>query len=242
MKIYKVNDKAEKHYLKHELFDVPFRLLIVGKSQLSGKSNFIVNLMLRPDMYGKVFEGEDIYIVSASIDVDKKLQIFIEMKDIPPQNLFHKYNEEELMILYQQIEEEYKKAVSEEKAPKNKIIIFDDISFNGDLKKKQHGVINKIFSNGRHINLSTIVTAQKYSDILTAARENASASVFFNCSSKQLELIEMDHNYTNSKKQFFKMFRDSMQEKHDFFVVNYSNPKEQMYLNSSFEPIPYSMK
>jgi len=241
MKIYKVNDKGEKHYSKHELFDLPFRLLIVGKSQLSGKSNFIVNLMLRDDMYNKYFEGDDIYIVSASIDVDKKLQILIEMKDIPEQNLFKKYDEEQLMALYHHIEEQYKKAVSDEETPKNKIIIFDDISFNGDLKKKTHGVVNKIFSNGRHINLSTIVTAQKYSDILTAARENASGAVFFNCSQKQLELIEMDHNYLNSKKHFFKIFRDCMKEKHDFFVVNYSKPKKEMYPDSNFEVIPYNL-
>lgn len=239
MKIYRVKDKAEKHYSKHQLFDLPMRLLIVGKSQLSGKSNFIVNLMLRPDMYNEYFDGEDIYIVSASIDIDKKLQILIETKEIPDYNLFREYDEEVLMTLYDDIEEQYKEAIDNNEKPKNKIIIFDDISFKGDLKKKQHGVINKIFSNGRHINLSSIITAQKYSDILTGARENATGAIFFNCSQKQLELIEMDHNYLQSKKDFFKMFRGCMMDKHDFFAVNYSNPKSDMYLNSNFEIIKY---
>jgi hypothetical protein len=237
MKVYRVKDKADNHGVNHELFDIPFRLIIVGKSQLSGKSNLVVNLILRDDMYSKYFNGEDIYIVSASIDTDKKLQLLIEQKDIPQMNLYKKYNEDELMDLYTLVEEEYKQAILQEDKPKNKLIIFDDISFSGDLKKKRFGVINKLFSNGRHINFSTILTAQTYSSILSSARENATGAILFNCTNKQLELIENDHNYLKTKKEFMEMFRNNVVEKHDFLVVNYSNPKDKRYLNSDFEPI-----
>jgi hypothetical protein len=242
MRIYKVKDKADDHSTKHILFDIPMRILIIGKSQLSGKSNFIVNMMLRDDMYNNFFEGDDIYIVSASLGVDKKLQLLITMKDIPQSNLFKKYDEDELMDLYNKVEEEYKEAVNNDIKPKNKIIIFDDISFNGDLKKKTFGVINKLFSNGRHINFSTILTAQHYSSILTSARENSTGAVFFSCTNKQLELINDDHNYLESKKEFLKMFKSNIKEKHDFIIVNYSKPKSEMYLNSDFENITPNLK
>jgi hypothetical protein len=237
MKVYRVKDKADLHYVKHEIFDLPMRLIIVGKSQMSGKSNMVVNFLLRDDMYSKYFKGEDIYIVSASLETDKKLQLLIDVKEIPQANLFKKYDEDELMELYNKIEEEYKEAILKDEKPKNKIIIFDDISFSGDLKKKKFGVINKLFSNGRHINISTILTAQTYSSILPSARENCTGAILFNCTNKQLELIENDHNYLKTKKEFMEMFRDNVVEKHDFLVVNYSNPKEERYLNSSFEPI-----
>ena len=116
-------------------------------------------------------------------------------------------------------------------------MIFDDMSFSGIFKGKNFGIISKMFSNGRHINLSVIVTAQKYSDIMTSARENMTLGIFFNCSDKQLDLITEDINYITSKKNFKKKFREVTREKHSFFVVNFTNNPNEMYLNKNFEPI-----
>jgi hypothetical protein len=236
LQIYKVKDNADTYYTdKDVIFNVPFRLLIVGKSQLSGKSNIVINLLIRPEFYGKDFEGENIYIVSPSIRSDEKLKKLIEVKEIPEQNLFEEYDEETLKILYELIETNYNEAVANKEKPKNTLILFDDTSYTGDLKSKKYGIINKIFSNGRHILFSVIVTAQKYSDILTGARENANGAIFFNCSNKQLELIESDHNYLGNKKQFMSMFRKVMTDKHSFLVVNYTNSKEQRYQDKNFD-------
>jgi len=238
LSIYKVKDEADKYYTKKDLiFDIPFRLLIVGKSQLSGKSNILVNLLLRDEFYNKDFDGENIFLVSPSIKNDEKLKKIIKIKEIPEENLFTEYDEETLDAVYQMLQDEYEEAVANKEKPVNKLIIFDDMSYNGALKAKQHGIINKIFSNGRHINLSIITTAQKYSDLLTASRENANGAIFFNCSNKQLELIEADHNYLGNKKEFMKMFRNVMNAPHSFLVVNYTNPKEQRYLDKNFDVI-----
>lgn len=238
LKIYKVKDTAEKYYLKRDLiFDLPLRSLIVGKSQLSGKSNILVNLLLRDEFYNSNFDGTDIFLVSPSIKNDDKLKKIIKIKDIPDENLFLEYDEDVLNELYNMLQEEYEEAISNDEKPANKLIIFDDCSYKGDLKSKQFGIINKIFSNGRHINLSIICTAQKYSDILTSARENANGCIFFNCSNKQLELIEADHNYLGSKKQFMNMFRNVMNAPHAFLVVNYTNDKDQRYLDNKFDII-----
>jgi hypothetical protein len=238
LSIYKVKDEAETYYTNKDLiFDVPFRLLIVGKSQLSGKSNILVNLLLRDEFYNKDFDGENIFLVSPSITNDEKLKKIIKVKEIPDENLFLEYDEDVLKQLYQMLQDEYEEAKEAGEKPQNKLIIFDDMSYNGALKAKQHGIINKIFSNGRHINLSIITTAQKYSDLLTSSRENANGAIFFNCSNKQLKLIEADHNYLGSKKEFMNMFRKVMNETHSFLVVNYTNPKEQRYLDKNFDVI-----
>lgn len=238
LQIYKVRDKAESFYTKKDtIFDIPMRLLIVGKSQLSGKSNLLVNLLLRDEYYNKDFKGEDIYIVSPSVDTDDKLKKLVDVKDIPEHNLMPDFDEDVITELYKMLEEDYREAVDNGEKPANKLIVFDDISYKGDLKKKKNGIVAKIFSNGRHINISCIVTAQKYSDISTSARENCNGAIFFDMSNKQLELVEADVNYTGAKKDFMKMFRDNIGAKHSFIVVNFTNEKDKRYLNEYFHPI-----
>jgi hypothetical protein len=238
LSIYKVKDEADKDYTKKDLiFDIPFRLLIVGKSQLSGKSNILVNLLLRDEFYNKDFDGSNIFLVSPSITNDEKLKKIIKVKEIPEENLFLEYDEDVIKELYKMLQDEYEEAKANGDKPQNKLIIFDDASYDGDLKSKKHGIINKIFSNGRHIMLSAIITSQKYSDILTSCRLNCNGAIIFNTNNRELEMIEADHNYLETKKEFMKMFRNVMNIPHAFLVVNYTNPKEQRYLNKNFDVI-----
>ena len=239
LKIYKVRDTADSYYTKKEtIFDLPARLLVVGKSQLSGKSNLLVNLLLREEYYGKDFKGEDIFLISPSFDTDEKLVKMIKVKDIPQENIIGEYDEDVIVEIYKMLEQEYRDAIEAGEKPSNKLIIFDDCSYSGVFKNKTKGsILAKLFSNGRHIMVSTIVTSQKYTDIPTSSRENANGCIFFSCSNKQLELIEADHNYTTDKKSFMALFRDTMKEKHSFFVVNYTNGKENRYMDEEFNVV-----
>ena len=236
--IFKVKDSNEKHYTpKTIISDLPARILVVGKSQLSGKTNFLCNILGQSDFYLDDFKGENIFLISGSISNDAKLRNLIECKEIDSANLYPDYDEEILEGIYEMIQEEFEEAIEKKKTPENYLIIMDDMSFGGALKGKNFGIINKIFSNGRHINLSCIITAQKYSDILTSARENMTMGIFFNCSDKQLDLITEDVNYTTTKKIFKKKFRETTREKHSFFVVSFTNKPEEMYLDKNFQPI-----
>lgn len=237
LQIDKMKDSGEKFYTKMKhLFDIPFRLLIVGKSQLSGKTNFVGNILLKENFYKGKFKGEDIYIVSPSTKTDKKLSTIITQLDIPKENIFKSYNEEELEVLYDILEDDYKEATENKRKVSNKLVFFDDMSYGGMLKNQRYGIIAKLFANGRHLNISTIVTAQTYSDILVSARENATGIILFGCSTRQLELIADDHNYIK-KKEFYEMFRKCTNEKHSFLVINYTNDFAQRYMTKNFEPI-----
>ena len=239
MKILKMKDCGEKHYTqKPLLFDLPFKLIVVGRSQLSGKTNLLGNLLLRKEYYRSDFKGENMYLISSSTSVDKKLQTIIEQKEIPASNVFPAYDEAMLETLYELLESDYVESVNNKQRPPNVLLIFDDISFGGQLASKKHGIMSKLFCNARHINVSTILTSQKYGgDILTTCRENTTGLIAFASTEKQLELITEDHNYMESKKQFKKMFRKATDEKHSFLVVNYSNSPKQRYLDSEFHPI-----
>jgi len=240
--IYKVKDASESYYTKKDtIIDLPMRMAIIGASQRSGKSNLICNLLLRDECYNKDFEGSNIYIVSPSLKTDNKLKKLIEVKDIPDSNLFDDYDEYILEQLYKDLQEHYNESVNNNTKPENKIIIFDDMAYGGDLKKTQHGVISALACNGRHFLVSFIITSQKYSLLPTVLRENCNCCILFSCSNKQLDLITEDHCYIN-KKEFEKIFRDSTYEKHNFFCINYTNDKESLYQDTNFNPIKINNK
>jgi len=230
---------------KQDTFDLPMRLIIIGKSQLSGKSTLISNLLLRPwgddDVGGKQFykddfEGEQVYIVCPSFDIDAKWRMIQAGKKIPDTNIWREYDEQALESWYDMIEQKFEQDVAEGKKPKHTLLVLDDCSFDGSLKAKMNGVLTRIACNGRHILISLICTSQKYSSVSTTIRENCTGLIAFESSNKQLELIIEDH-CNIPKKRFEQMFRDTTRDKHTFFVVNYTNPADKRFQNTSFAPI-----
>jgi len=235
-KILKVRDKTDSYYTKlDDIFDIPMRLLIVGKSQLSGKTNLILNLLLRNEFYRNKYDGENIFIVTNN-KLDNKLKILRKEKDIPDENVMP-FDEEDIDDLYEQLEEEFMDDVNDKKKPSNKLIIFDDVAYSGGLKNKTAGVISKIVMNGRHANISSIFTTQKFSLVQTGVRSNVTGAILFNTSQKELELIADDYNYLENKKDFIKLFRKTTEKKNSFMVVNFTNDKPDMYMDSEFKPI-----
>jgi hypothetical protein len=241
IEIYKVKDKSEKHYIKKgDMFDLPMRLLAIGKSHLSGKTNFLTNILCQEDkrLYKDNFKGENIYIFSGSLGTDKKIKTIIEQLDIPSSNLFSEFDEDTLEALLDITKENYDEAIANGESPVHSLYILDDLSFGGNLKKHKNGAIAKMFSNSRHYLCSVYCSAQRYADVDTGARENASGCILFKCTDRQLETISEDHNFlTQGKNQFKKMFREVTREPHSFLVVNYSNPPEKLYMNKNFRAI-----
>ena len=238
LSILRMKDGGEDYYTdKGLMFNLPMKLIIIGRSQLSGKTNFLGSLLLQDDprMYKKDFEGENIYLFSPSGDgSDHKLTTIINEKEIPASNIFPLMDENVIEALYENIQEEYLQAVQDKRKPVNSLFIFDDISFGNKTKNR---AIEKLFCNGRHIMISTIITAQKYSQISTVARENATGMILFNCTDKQMDLISEDNNYLPKKNDFRDLFRKLTKENHSFMCVNYSNSADLRYQNNHFEPV-----
>lgn len=238
--IYRMKDKNESfHKDKGLLFNMPFKLALVGRSMLSGKTNTLCNFLMQDDsrLYKNEFDGANIYIFSPSAFTDYKLRTLIDQKDIPSSNVFDSFDENIIDGLYEVLKEEFNEKVANKERPEQKLFLFDDMTASGDLKKHRNGAINKIFSNGRHILINVVVTAQKYSDLPGFARENLSGGCFFAGTDRQLELITDDHNYLTDKMAFKRMYRKATDEPHTFLVVNYSNPPKSRYMNHEFIPI-----
>ena len=236
-KILKVRDKCDSYYTKIDtLFDLPMRLLINGKSQNSGKTTIILNLLLNPNYpYHDKFDGDDIYIISNN-KLDNKLEMLADKLDIPEPNRME-YDEDHIELLYDDWEEAFQEETMDGGLPKNRLVIFDDCGYSGSLKNKQAGIISKLICNGRHLNLSQIYTSQRFSQVSTTLRTNITGAILFNTSMKELDLISDDMNFMNNNKDFIKMFRKTTEQPRSFLAVNFSNPPETLYMDSEFKPI-----
>ena len=114
--------------------------------------------------------------------------------------------------------------------------VIDDVAFSGGLKESERkGTLSRIFCNGRHVNLSVIVTAQKHSQLSTTMRSNASGAILFNNSMNEVEAMAQDFNYLDSKKEFVKLFREATKGRNQFLVVNFT--EDAIYQNSEFKPL-----
>tara|TARA_R110000796_G_scaffold63084_2_gene145378 strand:- start:3710 stop:4447 length:738 start_codon:yes stop_codon:yes gene_type:complete len=238
IQILKVKDDAEKYYTKKsQIFDIPFKIAIIGASQRSGKTNWIINGLGRDKLYGKDFEPENIYIFSPSLN-SSKWKKFIEAKEVPEENLFSDLDEAVLETLYEDVEDEYNNAIDDKKRPANKIVIFDDLGFGGAMRgRSKFGIVDKLVMNGRHFNLSSAFLIQSYKQISPDVRGNLSGLVVFNLSTRELEAIINEHNYLENSKSFLRMFRATTKKKHSNFIINYSNDPEALYQDSNFMPV-----
>ena len=230
-KIVPMRDVSDSYRVKKDrLFNLPIRLLICGKSDLSGKTTLVSNLLCM--YYNKDFNPEDIYIISPSATSDEKWKMVIEFLEIPPSNVFPDYDEGAMKVLYEYLKDEYNNSVDKKEKPTHKLIIFDDLGSSDELSKKCNKTVNKIANNGRHYLISCIMLNQYYVQCNPNFRANVSGVILFWCTPKQAETIYYDHGAGMSKKDFLKKFYKATKEDHDFFTVNYSNKPDERYMHN----------
>jgi hypothetical protein len=220
---------------KSEIFDLPMRLIISGASGM-GKTSFLGNLLLRDEFYRKDFEPENIFIFSGSLKGDMKIKTIIKELDIPDGNVYTSYSDDLMEHIYDELVDRFEDAINEKRKPEHSVIIFDDLAFsNLFAKSSKNSQIDRLFCNGRKFLISTILIVQKFTQINTCARENATGLVLGKSSNKQLDLIENDYNYMKNKKQFLDMVRDNTKTKHDFMI--FTPDKKEVYRDDKFRPI-----
>ena len=238
-RILRMKDSSDDYVIKKEGLDsVPFRLAISGKSGV-GKTNIIGSLLLLKENYGGLFKGENVWIFSPMKN-DVKMMKIIEMLDVPKDNLFENYNDEILNNIYDEIVDKFEERVNSKKSPEPTLIILDDITFDGSIAKK-FSAVNRCFMNLRKHFGSILVCTQKWSQISTGQRANASSILFFNSNIKEKNLFETDANYLKSSKMFFKMLDDNLKSKRDFIYVDFSQELvKDMYKDKNFDTIDIS--
>ena len=240
IQLKRFRDKTDKFVVKKSngMFDLPARVMICGSSG-SGKTQMLLSLLLSDDAYLKDFKGENIYIWSPMIN-DAKLEYLVEKKKIPALNIFTEYDENLLSQLYDTLCEQTETEKQVDEMPTQKLIIFDDLGFEGSMasKKQSNNIISKLMCNSRKHSISVFSVLQDYFQMNKTSRINLTGVILFNCNNRALEQVEIEHNYLKDKVTFKEMVRNNLNEKHDFVVINYSNTRAQgLYLNLDFEKI-----
>ena len=234
-KILCCKDDSDKHHInKEHIWSLPARIAVTGRSMVSGKSNFCVNILAR--FYDKDFDGENIWLVSPSLNTPK-LKMLAKYKKIPDSNLFSQFDEEVLNELYELIKDKYRSAIDLKEKPKHCCIVFDDVSWSGDLRGQKYGIISKLACNSRHYLCTCILISQSYMDILPSFRQNMSGLVAFQCSLKEVENIADEHNTVTTRRNFIKKFQEATKKKHDFFSIDYSKDTPQRFKHNLNEII-----
>lgn len=187
---------------------VPFRMYACGASG-SGKTNLILNLLTRPEMYGGYF-GDNIIVISPTA---RSLDPSYQVLEIPEHNFFP--CSEEVLDRVFEVAKEAKKT----KKMKPCLIILDDIiSYKKFTNSK---ALLKLLVMGRHYNLSCMVLSQAYHRIPKSVRLNFSCIMFFKGAMKEVETISEEYcpaGYT--KRQFMRLINDITKEKYSFLFVD----------------------
>lgn len=230
-RILGVNDGWESRVRPHDQLPLPARVLLIGRSQLAGKSTFLLNLMMRPEFWGKQFEPEDVFVVSPSFGVDPKLDLLKRQLGIPEANTTKQYTEAWIRAIYGLVRER-----SEKNTKRHFCLILDDCSGAGNLVAHHNGALSEIFTAGRHVSLSVVCTSQKYSQVSCVMRENATQVVLWACSDKQADLAADDFSYGVTRQQFKAMLRTATRPKHGFMLINLAKAP-LIYWDSDFKQI-----
>jgi len=238
-RILKMVDHTDSFTIKKPgaLWSLPFRLALVGRTG-AGKTSVLGNILLRKELYRGNWEGPDIYVFSGSLNTDAKLASILRELDIPSSNCFERYSSEILHVIADEICQNYEQALEQKRKPVHSLIILDDVSYSGALARNaaKDDALHRVAMNLRKNLCSLIVTAQKYSGLATAVRENLSGGMIGQSTNKQLDLITSDHCYLKNKQHFQELFRRQTAEAHDYFV--FSNEHPACYLDHEFRPLP----
>ena len=173
----------------------PFRMYVVGASG-SGKSNFILNLLTRENMYLDYFDS--IIIISptaAHLDPNYRVLNLPETNFFPP--------EERVLERVMEIQEKQVEEGGKAESSKTLIVLDDIISYKQFCNSS---ILLKFAVMSRHWNISMIILSQAYHRIAKSIRLQMSCIIYFKGSNKELEVLTEDFGAPGtSKKEFMKI-------------------------------------
>ena len=221
VKEYQVKQSKYEHVSK-----LPTRSVINAASG-SGKTVLIQNLIL--DIYRGCFSR--IYIFSPSIDIDdswKPVKKYIEeeMTTTEDEQIYFDDFDGEAV---QKILNTQKKVIDHQKKdPKTKklfsiLLIFDDVADNKAIHN--NSALNSCFTRGRHSQISTILSLQRYNSASTIIRTNMDSMYLFRLrNANDLSAIVDELSALLDKKILLEIYMKATQERFSFLFIRLTSP------------------
>lgn len=206
----------------------PFSMMISGRSG-SGKTNLLLNIMTRPDLYGKYFHYILVFSPTAGStdDMYKKLTL-------PEENFIRELKPEMLTNLI-----EKRKALIEEKGiewvAKNArmCLIMDDVIAERNFLESPDAL--RMFALLRHYLCSIIVLMQSYNKLPRAARVSTNAIMVFPAQQSEVDVLLDEITPAGlSKHEFKDVIEYATGEPYNFlYINNHAKKGEQLRRNLS---------
>ena len=211
---------------------------VINAASGSGKTVFIQSLIL--DIYKGCFSR--IYIFSPSIDIDDtwlpiKKYIADELTKTEDEQIYYQDFDGEAV---QHILTTQKKVIDHQKIdPKTKklfsiLLIFDDVADNKAIHNNQ--ALNSCFTRGRHNQISTILSTQKYNAISTIARTNMDSMYLFRLrNSNDLQAVIDELSALLDRKTLLDVYMEATKERYSFLFIKLTSPtlNDMFYVNFS---------
>jgi hypothetical protein len=222
--------KVKQYEVKQSKYEHVSRLptrSVINAARGSGKTVLIQNLIL--DVYRGCFSR--IYIFSPSIDID---DTWIPVKKYIDEE-FTKTKDEQ--IYYQDFDGEavqhilttHKNIIDhKQKDPKTKklfsiLLIFYDVADNKAIHNNQ--ALNSCFTRGRHSQISTILSTQKYNAVSTIIRTNMDSMYLFRLrNANDLQAVIDELSALLDKNILLQVYMKATEERYSFLFIKLTSP------------------
>lgn len=197
----------------------PFRMYVVGSSG-SGKSNFILNLLTKKDMYHNYFD-EILVISPTAVNLDPSYKVL----NLPEENYFP--CDENVLDRIMTIQEENIEGKDGDKsnAPKILLILDDIVSYKSFCNSK---MMLKFAVMSRHWGISMMILSQAYHRIPKSVRMQMTVVIYFKGSNKEIEVLAEDFGAPGlSAKAFRTIIANTTSKRYDFFFVDTNRPVDE---------------
>lgn len=189
----------------------PSRVIFNGKSG-SGKTNLLINMMIKPQMYKGYYD--EVYLISPTANKGDDLPKYLDLDD---KHIFTDLDPEIVeKILSEQMEKVEEKGIA--KSPKV-CVILDDIQSSPSFMRSDP--FTQLFIAGRHFNLSVFVCCQQFKRLPKVCRLQASNIFFFPSSLSEVDTLCDEFCPPNlSKNDFKKMIKYATKDPFQFMHIN----------------------
>jgi len=198
---------SEAHEWKDEMYGLtwPAIITIYGVPR-SGKSYLLLNYLKSIK-----HKFDEIIVYLGAKDATNTFLDMAEKGKKPVIKILYTYVEQDLRNYYKRLEDTQIKLVENKQPPKNILIVADDIlTFPQFMKanRSQPSILEEISANYRHVNISMIITSQKYMQVIPSLR-SLNFKYMFVCSLGKSDIQKIGEEHENmyfDKKDIEKIF------------------------------------
>jgi hypothetical protein len=206
----------------------PSAVIFNGKSG-SGKTQLMVNLLTRPQFYGRTKPSDPksgyfdlIFLFSPTAEQDD----LVRFLKLPKKRIITGFDTEKLDKILE-VQDNLVKDRGVDKAPKI-LIIFEDIQSEQKFQKTKS--FKRCYIQGRHISISTFLLGQSYTRTERMCRLQANNVFFFPSASSEVELISNEYAPPNcSKKEFMNLVKEVTSKQYNFLHINFRCPPNERF-------------